>query len=73
MLSNSEWEVKESFKRVNYRWDYKMRNMLGKEYEILDISENGLIALPSPDGSYGGKWWFPHRVVVNKVIRNQYG
>lgn len=72
MLSNSEWKVKESLKRFNLRWDYRMPNMLGKEYDILDISKNGLIALPSQDGFYG-KWWFPHQVVVNKVKRNEYG
>ena len=41
-----------------------MKGMLGKRFPILDILEDGdIIALPSPDGSQYGKWYFPKRVL----------
>ena len=41
-----------------------MKGMLGKRFPILDILEDGdIIALPSPDGSQDGKWYFPKRVL----------
>ena len=36
-----------------------MKSMLGKIFPILEILDNGdIIALPSPDGSQDGKWYF---------------
>ena len=40
-----------------------MNDMAGKVFEILDIRA-GVVALPSPDGSKDGKWWFSRTVVV---------
>ena len=42
---------------INYRWDNKMRGMLGKEHRLLAVFDDGIIALPSPDGS--GSWKTP--------------
>ena len=41
-----------------------MRSMLGKKWDVLEVFNNGIIGLPSPDGSQEGKWYFPDRVVV---------
>ena len=65
ILSESESTVKESFDRTNYAWNDKMKNMLGKEWRVLAVLQGGMIALPSPDGSQDGKWYF-HRSVVHK-------
>ena len=65
ILSGSESKVKESFDRTQYVWDDKMKHMLGKEFRVL-LFDGDIIALPSPDGSQGGKWYF-HRSVVHKL------
>ena len=41
-----------------------MRSMLGKKWDVLEVFNNGIIGLPSPDGSQEGKWYFPDRVAV---------
>ena len=47
-----------------------MRGMLGKEHRLLAVFDDGIIALPSPDGSQDGKWsWkkgYFHKSVVRK-------
>ena len=40
-----------------------MRSMLGKKLKVLAVLENGIIALPSPDGSQNGKWYFLKSVI----------
>ena len=40
-----------------------MITMLGKEFPVLEVVGNGIIALPSPDGSFSGKWYFHTSVV----------
>ena len=63
VLSKSEFEVKQSFNLINYNWSDKMRKMLGKKLKVLAVLENDIIALPSPDGSQNGKWYFLKSVV----------
>ena len=63
VLSNSESEVKESFNSISYDWSEKMRSMLGKKLKVVAVLENGVIALPSPDGSQNGRWYFMKSVV----------
>ena len=65
ILSESESKVKESFYRTKYVWDDEMKYMLGKEWRVLAVLKNDIIALPSPDGSQNGKWYF-HRSVVHE-------
>lgn len=36
-----------------------MDGMLGKEYQVQRINDDGMVGLPSPDKSDGGIWWFP--------------
>ena len=63
-LTTSEFAVKQEFAKVNYIWNDQMKGMLGKRFPILEILEDGdIIALPSPDGSQNGKWYFPKRVL----------
>ena len=40
-----------------------MRSMLGKKLKVVAVLENGIIALPSPDGSQNGRWYFMKSVV----------
>ena len=37
--------------------------MLGKKFKVLEVLENDIIALPSPDGSQDGKYYFPKSVL----------
>lgn len=55
----SEKAVKLSFETARYIWHPLMEGMLGKEFPILEMTSRGIIALPSPDGSQNGKWYFP--------------
>ena len=69
ILSSSEHSVKQSFENLSYGgtrlvWDDKMVEMLGKRFRVLDILGRNIIALPSPDGSQDGKWYFNARVVA---------
>ena len=72
ILSNSEIKVRRSFEDTKYIpgtryylvWNDEMRSMLGKKWDVLEVFNNGIIGLPSPDGSQEGKWYFPDRVVV---------
>ena len=41
-----------------------MQSMLGKKWDVLEVFNNGIIGLPSPDGSQEGKWYFPDGFVV---------
>ena len=63
VLSNSDTKVKESFNTIKYDWSDRMRSMLGKKLKVLAVLENGIIALPSPDGSQKGKWYFLKSVI----------
>lgn len=47
------------------RWHPLMSGMLGKEYTVIDVREqDGMIALPSADGSSGGRWHFTEEMVT---------
>ena len=37
--------------------------MLGKKFKVLEILEDDIIAIPSPDGSQDGKYYFPKSVL----------
>ena len=63
ILSSSEIKVKEGFEKTNFVWNDKMRNMLGKKFKVLEVLDNDIIALPSPDGSQNGKYYFPKSVL----------
>ena len=63
ILSSSETKVKEGFEKTNFVWNDKMRNMLGKKFRVLEVLENDIIAIPSPDGSQDGKYYFPKSVL----------
>ena len=63
ILSSSETKVKEAFEKTNFVWNDKMRNMLGKKFKVLEVLENDIIAIPSPDGSQDGKYYFPMSVL----------
>ena len=63
ILSSSETKVKEGFEKTNFVWNDKMRNMLGKKFKVLEVLENDIIAIPSPDGSQDGKYYFPMSVL----------
>lgn len=62
-MNSSREVVQHSFQRAGYIWHPLMIGMLGKEFPILEMTSRGIIALPSPDGSQGGKWYFPVSVV----------
>ena len=44
----------------------QFHQMLGKEYPILEIVDKDIIAIPSPDGSQDGKWYFSKSVFTQK-------
>ena len=66
ILSDDEHRVKSEFGLSNFRWDYQMRLMLGKKFPIVAIFDwdPKIVALPSPDGSQDGKWYFPKSLVT---------
>ena len=71
-ISSSESKVKQSFEnkfagKTRYIWSDKMAGMLGKQFPVLEVLEGNMIALPSPDGSQDGKWYFPLEI-VKKVL-----
>ena len=50
-----------------------MKGMLGKSFTILETGvwgDDNLIALPSPDGSQNGKWYFPRSVL--KIVTGKH-
>ena len=61
LSSNMEY-VKSTFSNTPFTWNALMVGMLGKLYEVLDVKSTS-VALPSPDGSYNGKWYFPNAVI----------
>lgn len=64
-------QVLNAFKDPKYRGrlQYKaaMDGMLGREYPVKAMGNDGSVGLPSPDGSEGGVWNFPKEVVRLKV------
>ena len=68
LLHSSEAFVKSEFTQINFVWDNQMRSMLGNKYKVLRkfIAKNDpeIIALPSPDGSQNGQWYFPTSVIT---------
>ena len=68
ILVNDEEFVKSEFNRSDFIWDDQMRLMLGKTFRILEITDHRTVALPSPDGSQGGKWYFPKSVITRPGI-----
>ena len=66
VLLNSESEVKKKLSESGYRWSDQMLGKLGKEFTILGVwqySNYDIIAIPSPDGSQNGMWYFPKSVL----------
>jgi hypothetical protein len=67
-MNESRAVVKHSFTSCGYAWHHLMEGMLGKEFRVLALhgirDDTCIIALPSPDGSQGGKWYFPMSVVT---------
>jgi hypothetical protein len=51
----------DSFSRVPPKYAYNplMDGMLGNTYRILKVNGDGMVGLPSLDGSNHGIWWFP--------------
>merc|ERR1712079_758885 len=62
-MNSSSDAVRLCFRSCGYCWDKQMDGMLGKEFPILEMTSKGIVALPSPDGSQNGKWYFPVSVV----------
>ena len=65
-MLNSESEVRKKLSESGYAWDDQMLGMLGKEFTILAVGHNSnsnIIAIPSPDGSQNGMWYFPSSVL----------
>lgn len=50
-----------SFSRCPDAYSYHpgMDEMLDGIYRVLDVNADGMVGLPSPDGSNNGIWWFP--------------
>jgi hypothetical protein len=64
-MNSSEDVVRHSFNSCGgYVWASLMYRMLGKEFPILEKTSRGIVALPSWDGSQGGRWYFPVSVVT---------
>ena len=64
ILVNDEQFVKSEFNQSNLIWNEKMRLMFGETFPILEITDQKTVALPSPDGSQAGKWYFPKSLVT---------
>jgi len=47
-----------------YVYDRQMDSMLGRDFIVQEVLLNGMVGLPSPDGSQGGIWFFPPQAVV---------
>ena len=66
---NFNWDDLEG-KPIKFIWDDFMTPMLGNPFKVLPklIAKNHpeIIALPSPDGSQNGQWYFP-KTVVKKI------
>ena len=68
--------MKEEFDRYKnlIGWDDRIKGMLGKIFTILETHNFGenfyIIALPSPDGSQNGKWYFPSSVL--KIVTGKH-
>jgi len=75
MLNSSKSVVEHSFRSCGYVWHHLMKGMLGKEFRVLALKGsyggNGIVALPSPDGSQDGKWYFPMSVVTSVTAENE--
>ena len=66
ILSDDEHLVKSEFGLLNFRWDDRIRLMLGETFPIVAIGifDRKTVALPSPDGSQDSKWYFPKSLVT---------
>ena len=65
-MSNFKSVVEKSFEGTSYAWNDQMKSMLGKDFPILEVREDGIIGLPSPNGQQNGKWFF-HRRAFRKI------
>ena len=67
-LHEDEAFVKSEFAKINFVWDDQMTSMLGNTYKVLPKfiarGNTEIIALPSPDGSQNGQWYFPKSVIT---------
>ena len=64
ILNDNEAFVKSEFSKSFFVWADKMKFMLGKSYNVLEICDCKTVALPSEDGSQNGLWYFPNTVVT---------
>ena len=64
ILSDDEHLVKSEYGLLNFRWDDRIRLMLGEKFPIVAIFDRKTVALPSPDGSQDSKWYFPKSFVT---------
>ena len=72
ILSDDEDFVKSEFGLSKFRWNDQIRLMLGEKFPIMAIFDPKTVALPSPDGSGDGKWYFPKSLVTKASGRNFY-
>ena len=60
--------VKSEFAKINFIWHDLMTSMLGNTYKVLSKfsarNDSEIIALPSPDGSQNGQWYFPKSAIT---------
>jgi len=69
---DDEAEVKRRFDASVYVWNDGMKGMLGKTFPVLSVSVadgQGIVGLPSPDGSQGGEWLFPDTLLVKSTLK----
>ena len=64
--------MKSEFAKIPWIWDDLMRQMLGNTYKVITKfqkyakNDPKIIALPSPDGSQNGRWYFS-KTMVTKI------
>ena len=72
-LSSSESKVLKSFEDISYRWDERMRPMLGKEFPVLEIkSSEDVIAIPAAANRFTQKYYFSKSVFVRSGKLDKY-
>ena len=68
ILNESENFLKAEFNKIWYVWGDGIRPMLGQPFPLISklssINDNNILALPSPDGSAGGRWYFSCAMVT---------
>ena len=72
ILSDDEHLVKSEYGLLNFRWDDRIRLMLGEKFPIVAIFDRKTVALPSPDGCQDGKRYFPKSLITKASGRKFY-